>query len=105
VEVKVLNYATALPVLAAHGLEPSTTGFDAGDLYTVAGDRGWVANVERATAAGSNRRWRASVFTHMRTAANPTAVLVGGTTGHGPTEAATLAVALASMLRRGETAG
>src|SRR5262249_31881850 len=103
--VKVLNYATALPVLSAHGLEPGTTGFDAGDLYAVAGDRGWVANVERGTAAGSSRRRRASVIAPLRTAANPTAVLVGGTTGHGPTEAAALAVALASMLRRGETAG
>ena len=92
--VKVLSYATALPVLTAHGLEPGTTGFDVGDLYAVAGDRGWVANVERGTAAGSSRRWRASVFAHKRTATNPTAVRVGGTTGHGPTEAEALAVAL-----------
>jgi hypothetical protein len=100
--VKVLSYATALPVLSAHGLEPGTAGFDVGDLYAVAGDRGWVANVERGTATGSRRRWRASVIAHRRETNRPLPVLVGGTTGHGPTEAQALAVALAGMLRRCE---
>lgn len=94
------RYTATLPVLAAHGLAPGPAGFEVADLYALAAYRGWLAHAERSTARGPGRRWRATVVHHRRETANPIAVLVGGTSGHGGTEAEALAVALAGMLSR-----
>jgi hypothetical protein len=102
VGVAIQRYAAALPVLEHHGLVPGPGGFDPADLYAVAGHRGWLAYAEPGTGTGPSRRWRASVMAHRGETSSPVAVLVGGTIGHGQTEAEALAVALAGMLRRGD---
>jgi hypothetical protein len=102
--VKILRYATAVPVLASHGLAPGPDGFHPADLFAAVNDRGWIAHTERGTSSGITRRWRASILNHRQTVDYPVSILVGGTHGHGATEAEALAVALAGMLRRGEAA-
>jgi hypothetical protein len=95
---RVLRYADALPVLAAHGLVPGPAGFAAADLIAAAAARGWAARTERVAARGT-LRWRATVFgaTRYRRHSGP---MLTGATRRGATEAEALAVALAGLLRR-----
>jgi hypothetical protein len=97
---KVSRYATALPVLAAHGVAPGPDGLDPADLAAAAEARGWRVSTEPAAGAGSpQRRWRATVMGPAST--GPAGVFAAGTHAYGATETEALAVALASMLRRG----
>jgi hypothetical protein len=96
--VRARAYATALPVLAAHGLVPGPDGFAVVDLVAFAAARGWRVSAEPAARPTLLRRWRATV---LRSSPPGTAgAPVAGTFAHGATEAEAVAVALASMLRR-----
>jgi hypothetical protein len=82
-------------------LAPGQEGFDVVDLLDLAAYRGWQASVERAGAVAGSRRWRATVLT-VRPQSDAFQTVLSGTVSHGATEGEALAVALASMLRRGD---
>ena len=90
-----LSLEMALAILADNGVE-----HDRESLACFAERRGWAVTTEVTGRPITRRRWRAAVFvTHLTVTSNYP--MLSGATGHGATEEDSLAVAVASMLRRG----